>query len=93
MLNSRLNDAIMKTRIECVVVWELQLLGIQAGQVYSLDRLQASYQACAQVCTTPSLSWRQCFVGVRGHESVPHLHTDIAPDTLPSLSLPELVAA
>ena len=49
LLNVRLNDTIMKTCIECVVVWELQLIGVQPGQIYSLDKLQASYQACAQV--------------------------------------------
>lgn len=49
LLNLRLNDTILKTRIECVVIWELQLIGVQPGQVYSLKGLQASYQASAQV--------------------------------------------
>ena len=49
LLNSSLNDAILRTRDECVLVWELQLLGIQSGKVYSLLELQSSYKAAAKV--------------------------------------------
>ncbi|KAL3130872.1 hypothetical protein ABBQ38_000201 [Trebouxia sp. C0009 RCD-2024] len=49
LLNSSLNNAILRTRDECVLVWELQLLGIEAGKVYSLQELQAIYKAAAKV--------------------------------------------
>lgn len=53
LLNSSLNNAILRTRDECVLVWELQLLGIEAGKVYSLQELQASYRAAAKVVDLP----------------------------------------
>lgn len=49
LLNSSLNNAILRTRDECVLVWELQLLGIQSGKVYSLQELQSSYKAAVKV--------------------------------------------
>ena len=49
LLNSSLNNTILRTRDECVLVWELQLLGIQLGKVYSLQELQASYKAAVKV--------------------------------------------
>lgn len=49
LLNSSLNNAILRTRDECVMVWELQLLGVQPGKVYSLQELQASYKTAAKV--------------------------------------------
>lgn len=52
LLNSSLNNAILRTRDECVLVWELQLLGIQLGKVYTLQELQSSYKAAAKVMET-----------------------------------------
>ena len=49
LLNANLNGAILRSRDECVQVWELQLVGVQAGKVYSLQELQASYKAAAKV--------------------------------------------
>ncbi len=49
LLNTNLNNAIVRTRDECVQVWELQLVGVQQGKVYSLQDLQASYKAAAKV--------------------------------------------
>ena len=44
-----LNNAILRTRDECVLVWELKLSGIEAGKVHRLQDLQASYKAAAKV--------------------------------------------
>ena len=52
LLNSSLNNAILRTCDECVLVWELQLLGIQSGKVYSLQELQSSYKAAVKVLLT-----------------------------------------
>lgn len=56
LLNSSLNNAILRTRDECVLVWELQLLGIQSGKVYSLQELQSSYKTAAKVLETHLLA-------------------------------------
>lgn len=53
LLNASLNNAILRTRDECVMVWELQLLGIEGGKVHSLQELQASYKAAAKVLNRP----------------------------------------
>ena len=49
LLNANLNNAILRTRDECVQVWDLQLVGVQLGKLYSLQDLQASYKAAAKV--------------------------------------------
>ena len=49
LLNANLNSAILRSRDECVQVWELQLVGVKAGKIYSLQELQASYKAAAKV--------------------------------------------
>ena len=49
LLNANLNNAILRTRDECVQVWELQLVGMELGRIYSLPELQASYKAAAKV--------------------------------------------
>ncbi len=49
LLNANLNGAILRSRDECVQVWELQLVGVKAGKIYSLQELQASYKAAAKV--------------------------------------------
>ena len=69
LLNSSLNNTILRTRDECVMVWELQLLGIEGGKVYSLQELQATYKAAAKVLDLPStqqgctcLKYRHCML-------------------------------
>ena len=54
LLNGNLNNAILRTRDECVQVWTLQLVGVQPGKLYSLQDLQASYKAAAKVMHTSS---------------------------------------
>ena len=49
LLNANLNNAILRTRDECVQIWELQLVGVELGKLYSLQELQASYKAAAKV--------------------------------------------
>jgi hypothetical protein len=49
LLNANLNGAILRSRHECVQVWELQLVGVKTGKIYSLQELQASYKAAAKV--------------------------------------------
>ena len=49
LLNANLNSAILRSRNECVQVWEFQLVGVKAGKIYSLQELQASYKAAAKV--------------------------------------------
>lgn len=55
LLNASLNSAILRIRDECVQVWELQLVGVKAGKIYSLQELQASYKAAAKVTLSCSL--------------------------------------
>ncbi len=49
LLNANLNSAILRSRNACVQVWELQLVGVKADKIYSLQELQASYKAAAKV--------------------------------------------
>lgn len=49
LLNTNLNNAILRSREECVQVWGLQLIGVQLGKLYSLQDLQTSYKAAAKV--------------------------------------------
>ena len=49
LLNANLNNAILRTRDECVQIWELQLVGVELRKLYSLQELQASYKAAAKV--------------------------------------------